>query len=51
MYYGSLLAVWHVPSLSIEFGFSLFYGVSFGFLNYLLPPKDIFPKIFNENNV
>ena len=51
MYYGSLLAIWHIPSLSIEFGYNLFYGISFGTLNYLLPPKDFFPIIFNEKNV
>ena len=41
-YFGGLLTVWHVPSLSVELGWHVFQGVYAGTLNYLIDKRTLY---------
>ncbi|KRX02543.1 hypothetical protein PPERSA_11883 [Pseudocohnilembus persalinus] len=50
-YYLGLLAVWHIPSLSIQMSYNLYQASMQATINYLNPPNQTFERLIQDPNL
>jgi len=51
LYWLGLSFIWHIPSITIEFGFHYYNGLYAGLLAFLLPPDQMVKITMNQKIV
>jgi len=46
-----LSLIWHIPSISIEFGFHYYNGLFSGILGFLLPPNEVAKILMSHKTI
>lgn len=45
VYLTGLIIVWHIPAVSVDLGYKMFYACSYATFNALTPPSKTMPKL------